>query len=402
MGYSRIQCVFLTSDGTWSTEGIKTVINRNGSVECTTIHLSTFAILVSTASKCEKPISDISQLLLQITSYTLLSISLIFLLMSLFIFIFSGKRFFRLDINVMHFNHTVGILLAIFVFIFGAELFVEYPAVCTIVAFLLHFLWTNVFLSSLATAVLIFYSIWIVGLNTRRKLFPILIPISWVVSFLWAVIWIIYGKVVAVAYLDSQIESNKTDMNCSNPCFISTRANLIWTFLVPIFVVLAVNILILILVLIKIRMVLNRTKGAESELKRFRRVAFGAMVLVPTLSLPFIISIPLAFLRFYRDNELAATIFLWVYVISTTPIGLVHFFLVTFRIPEARLPNVFCRKKYFVKDPTTRSSSVGGLKSPLPKSNEDNTTALKFNIIRPVAKGTVTDIVNEINSKGPL
>ncbi|KAI6655968.1 Lymphocyte antigen 75 [Oopsacas minuta] len=383
---SRVQCVFLTKDGTWSTEGITTLIKRdgNGSVECITAHLTTFALLVSTATQCELQISEISNLLLQITSYTFLSISLIFLLTSLFIFIFSGKRFFRLDINVLHFNHTLSILLAIFLFIFGAEAFAEHPAVCTIVAFMLHFLWINVFLSSLGIAILLIYSIWIVGLKTPRKLSPFLIPICWSVSFTWACVWIIYGKFVGLGYLDSQIEYDRTDNECGDSCFISTRANLIWTFLVPIFVVLFVNIIILILVLIKIRIGLKRKYEMESELIRLRKLALGAIVLVPTLSLPFIMSLPLAFSRFYPDNVHVSTIFLWVYVFSTTPIGIIHFFLVTFRIPQARIPRVFTRTKSSqAKSPVT--TSVGDSKSTLQKSNEP-CKPLKLNLIRPASK----------------
>ena len=367
----------------WSTEGITTVINSNGNggVVCITSHITTFALLVSTASQCEIQISEILKLLLQIISYTLLSISLLFLLTSLFIFMFSGKKFFRIDINVMHFNHTVTIFLAIFLFIFGAEVFVEHPVVCNIVAFLLHFLWTNVFLSSFGIAILLIYSIWIVGLKVPRKLSPALIPICWSVSFLWAVVWIIYGKFVGIGYLDSEIEYERTNKKCKDPCFISTRANLIWTFLVPIFVVLLVNIIILILVLIKIRIGLKRKNEMESEFFRFRKLAFGAIVLVPTLSLPFIISLPLAFLEYYHDNQIISTVFLWAYVFSTTPIGILHFFLVTYRIPEARFPKLFC-SKHSLRE-STAVSSIDTLKSTLPRPNEP-CKPLKLNLIRPI------------------
>ena len=161
----------------WSSDGIKTII-INDIVECVTEHLTTFALLSST-SICDVNIGEIHRSLIQTTSYILLSLSLLFLIASVILFLISWKKIFRLDINILNFNHSIALFLAIFVSIFGSESFTEVPIVCHCIAFLLHFFWTNVFLSSLSISILVFYSIWIVGIkHLSRKLSPFLIPIS--------------------------------------------------------------------------------------------------------------------------------------------------------------------------------------------------------------------------------
>ena len=88
------------------------------------------------------------------------------------------KQFFSHYINVLHFNLTLILLLAII----SLPLFIlAYESLdrCLAVTFLLLFLWTNVFISSLSIAILVFYSIWIVSIkNTARKLYKYLIPIG--------------------------------------------------------------------------------------------------------------------------------------------------------------------------------------------------------------------------------
>ena len=91
---------------TWSNIGITTTIKNNNNVECLTEHLTTFALLSST-SICDVEIRDIDKSFLRATSYTILSVSLLFLLASIVTFLVSWRKVFRIDINVMNFNHSI-------------------------------------------------------------------------------------------------------------------------------------------------------------------------------------------------------------------------------------------------------------------------------------------------------
>ena len=259
----------------------------------------------------------------------------------------SGKYFFSVDVNILHCNYTLVLFLAFICFIFGIDLATSVPWVCIAIAFLLHFLWTNVFMSSLSIAILVFYSIWVVGLkHTARNLSQYLIPISWCVSLVWAAIWLIFG-LVQDEYLDLDEEVNPCDTNQirnKSICFLNTQNKLVWTFLVPLFIILLINSTLLILTLYRIRLALKRQDQSEGELKRLRKVALGGVSLLPALSLFFIFSLPLAFSELYKDIVPLYTIFELIYVIITAPLGVVHFFLITCRLRESKIALLWSAK----------------------------------------------------------
>ena len=270
-----------------------------------------------------------------------MAISFLFLLTSVVIFILSGKKFFSIDVNILHFNNTLVLSIAVCCFLFLVQLASTIPWLCTLTAFFLHFLWTNVFISSFSIAILVFYNIWVVGIKHKaKKLSPFLIPIGWCVSFLWAVIWLVYGKLTN-QYLDSDIEDYKVYKYCEYSCFLSAKSYLIWSFLSPIFIILLANTSVLFLCLYKIRLVLKYRNSTETELLRLTKVSIGGILLIPALCLPFIISLPLSFSQFYQHNETLYTVFEWAYVLSNAPIGVAHFLLITYQIPEARIPKYF-------------------------------------------------------------
>ena len=364
---------------TWSMIGVTTTI-RNNNVDCVTEHLTTFALLSST-SICDVQVGEIDKKLLQAASYILLSISLLFLLASIITFLVYWKKIFKTDINVMNFNYSIALFLAILVSIFGTELFSKHRVVCHVLAFLGHFFWTNVFLSSLSISILMFYSIWIVGIkHLARKLSPFLIPSSWSISLVWALIWLVYGIVN-----DNYINRTFNDSYCEEPCTLSTRSNLIYALIVPVISILTLNLFLLFLNLFRIRQVFKNSNKSENELVRLRRVAFGGLLLVPSLGLPFVLSIPLTFSKLYKDDTTIYLIFQWMNVLSTATIGIIHFFLVTYQTPEVRLRS--CTHSKGSKKLITSVTSM-------PSTNQEP-VPLKFNVVRKKPKGKGSVIENE-------
>ena len=376
----------------WSGDGIKTIIISD-IVGCVTEHLTTFALLSST-SVCDVDIGEINKSLIRAASYTLLSLSLLFLIASVIVFLVSWRKIFRLDINIMNFNHSISLSLAIFVSIFGSESFTKTPIICHFVAFLLHFFWTNIFLSSLSISILVFYSIWIVGINhLARRLSPYLIPISWSLSAVWAVIWLGYG-IGNNNYINTKSQDNPS---CEEPCSISTRSNLIFALIVPIIVIILINLSVLLLDLLKIRQAFNNRDIHEKELVRLWRVAFGGLLLVPSLGLPFFLSIPLSFSHLFKEHVPLYLILYWANLLTTAPIGILHFFLVTYQTPEASLPK--CIRSDKGKQVLTADTSLPSHSLPLPISSKP--ASLNFNVIRPKPKvnGAVAVLViqNELD-----
>ena len=346
-------------------------------MKCITTHLTTFALLSST-SICDVKVEDIHKAFLQTTSYTLLSVSLLFLLASIITFLISWKKIFHIDINVMNFNHSITLFLAIFVSIFGTELFSEHRVVCHGVAFLGHFFWTNVFLSSLSISILIFYSIWIVGVkHLARKLSPYLIPIAWFISIVWALIWLAYG-IVNDSYINNNTDSSENFPNkpdCKQPCMLSTHSSLIYALIVPVISILTMNIFFLFLNLFRIRQAFKNKDRSEREVVRLRKVAFGGLLLVPSLGLPFLLSIPLSFSHLYTDHIAIYLFFQWTNLITTATIGVLHFFLVTYQTPEVKLPGCIRSNKQLLTSDTSKPST---------SSSQFSQQKHKYNVVRPI------------------
>ena len=371
----------------WSSQGITTIIGMNGTVECITDHLTTFAVLFSPSKSCDRDSSGVGRQILIVSSYSLLAISLLFLLTSLVIFSMSGKRFFLADINILHFNHTISLLLAVGCFIFLIQSASKLHWLCTVVAFLLHLLWTNVFLSSLSIAMLVFYSIWIVSMkHTARKLSKYLVPIGWSLSILCALVGFAYGRLTN-EYLQVDSHNESIEDDCEYSCFLSTENYLIWFFLVPIYVILLLNGSILIVCLFKIRLALKNKHKFESELTTLRRVSIGAILLIPALCLPFIVAIPLSLSQLFSESMII--VFEWAYIISNAPIGVVHFLLITCQIPEAKLPKCFHSKTS--QQPTTFSMTQSNADSLVRKQH------IHFNVVHPNSSNIAESSVCENN-----
>ena len=328
----------------WSSEGLSTQYNNSGNtLQCSTYIQGTTTIRVSVmlgssyVNTTERRIVAWNVFLYLLIFFGIIAfISVLLLLSSVVIFIISGKQFFSHDINVLHFNLTLTLLLAI---ISLPLLILAYESLdwCLAVTFLLQFLWTNAFVSSLSIAILVFYSIWIVSIkHTARKLYKYLIPIGWSVSFFWAIVWLV-----------SDILQISTCESPSKKCPLIFSSGLLggWKFLAPMIGILLINTVLLILSLIKIRFALKRRSSYEGEFKRLRKVAIGGILLIPALGLPFIslVFISIVAVKIVRDNKIIGERFvLLIITLINSSIGIVHFILITCQIKETILRKCCC------------------------------------------------------------
>ena len=146
-------CVSLNGSN-WDSEGL-TTIAESGVTICRTNHFTSFAVFV-TPYKRE---TGITNKILSILSYILVSISFISLIISLVLFIIAGKAFFKVETNIIYFNYCISLLIATGVFLFGIENGKFDRIVCTIVAFLLHYTWLAVFTWTLCIGILIMFKL---------------------------------------------------------------------------------------------------------------------------------------------------------------------------------------------------------------------------------------------------
>ena len=316
-------------------------------------------------------------------------ISLVLLLSSVVIFIISGRNFFSHDINVLHFNNTFALSLAIISTLSIAIAFVS-PDMCIAVKSFLQFMWLNVFVSSLSIAILVLYSICIVSMqHTAWKLYKYLIPIGWSVSFLWGVGWFAYDMATR--------EYNDCDSPLNCMLINQSKLNISWPFLGIMIGILLINIVVLILSLIKIWFAFKRQNNQEGELNRLRRVAFGGILLIPALSFPFI---TLIVIKLYPPNESDPVSFenllsiqqnliiCLIIIIINSPIGIVHFILITCQIKETVLRKYcFCKSRFtkklprlahslrlnVVRKPRTKQQTNGDVTQETVSTNDEST-----------------------------
>ena len=144
-------CSFL-GDVYWSDEGLRTDEMDNVTF-CYTDHLTSFAVFVTPRDL--GPDNRIAS----IVSYAVVSISFISLIVSLVLFILSGKKFFKVEANIVYFNYCLSLTLAFGLFLFGIETGKFNEIVCKIIAFLLHYLWLSVFVWTLCNGILIIYKL---------------------------------------------------------------------------------------------------------------------------------------------------------------------------------------------------------------------------------------------------
>ena len=147
-------CSFLNSS-LWSTNGLTTDAAEDNLTYCYTDHFTSFAVFVTPRQLPNDEFSRIASLV----SYVLVSISLVALVVSLILFLISGKYFFKVEANIVYFNYCLAMTIAFGLFLFGIESGKFHIIACMTIAFLLHYIWLAVFIWTLCNGILIMYKL---------------------------------------------------------------------------------------------------------------------------------------------------------------------------------------------------------------------------------------------------
>ena len=144
------------NQSSWSTEGLTTGATEKNITFCFTVHFTSFAVFVTPRKLMG---SDDLKRIASVVSYVLVSISFIFLLLSLVLFLLSAKTFFKVEANIVYFNYCLAMTLAFGLFIFGIETGTIHKTACMVIAFGLHYIWLAVFVWTLCNGILIMYKL---------------------------------------------------------------------------------------------------------------------------------------------------------------------------------------------------------------------------------------------------
>ena len=303
-------CVFFNTATTqWSREGVQTQ-QREGVTECTTSHLTSFAVLVR---PFEPDLTPEQYLALSIVTYILLSISAILLAVSIVLYLVSYKQTLAVEANIVYFNFAIALFLATCTFLFGIQTATNDYIGCFVVTILIHYTWLAVFAWSLCIAVLLLHKIWFVF--SERKIWPYLLGVGWVTP----------AVIVAISVGTANAYYIRTG---ADHCWLSREQGLSWSFLGPIIVILLVNIVLLVVCVCRIYFSLKRFDKDRGRLHALKVALTSAVVMVPVLNTPWLL------LLFTLDKSTYSIIIEWIFVFINGSNGIVFFFLFVLRNRE--------------------------------------------------------------------
>ncbi|XP_033107952.1 adhesion G protein-coupled receptor L3-like [Anneissia japonica] len=208
-----------STHGEWANEGCQVEHSNSTHTECICNHLTNFAIIMDVKGV---EISDEHTFALSTITYAGFTISITCLLMAFITF--TAFKNLQNDRNTIHKNLCLCLLVAEFVFLIGIDRG-DFPAVCTVVAVLLHYF----FLASFAWMCLEGIQLYVMLVevfeaeSSRRKYYY---PFGYGVPLI----------TVAVAAL-----VNYEGYGTESHCWLQVENHFIWSFIGPICIVIMVN-----------------------------------------------------------------------------------------------------------------------------------------------------------------
>ena len=343
-------CSHLNSSS-WSTSGLTTNATDNNITFCDSDHFTSFAVFVTPR---EIPDDDLSRIA-SIVSYVLVSISFIALIISLVLFLLSGKNFFKVEANIIYFNYCLAMTLAFGLFLFGIESGKFHIIMCMVIAFLLHYIWLAVFIWTLCNGILIMYKLTIgeliecccdflvlnymddlflphLGILREHKIYPYLIVFGWSSPLIIPII------TIAIKH--------KNYVNPEQHCFITHEDGLIWSFIGPILVILLINLIILAFATIRIATTKFGTEKID-EKQALRKGILSLLILTPLLGIPWL----LLLLNIFISDPIVQ----WSFILINGLMGVFFFLAITLRNTEV--------KKLFAKSTKEQSTSFSDSKT---------------------------------------
>ena len=303
-----VECVFFNVElGRWDDTGLRTIVTDTG-VECDTDHFTSFGVLVRPS---QTELTKEQNLGLSIVTYILLSVSLILLAVSIFLYLVTCRTTLRVEGNIIYFNYAIALFLATAIFIFGIQSATDSYTGCFIVTLVMHYTWLCVFAWSLCIGILLFYKIWFVF--SEKKIWLPLLLIGW-------------GAPVPIVAITAGTANAYYIRVGEDHCWLSRENGVTWSFIGPILCVLFVNIVLLVVSTVKIYVSIS--KYDKGKARALRVSLTSAFILIPVLNTPWLL------LLFTLDRSTYSIIVEWIFVFLNGSNGILFFFLFVLRNNE--------------------------------------------------------------------
>ncbi|CAC5387265.1 ADGRD1 [Mytilus coruscus] len=249
------------NESIWSDYGCLKLKGNSHRTMCKCNHTTNFAILMQVR---QLKLDNVHVLVLDIITYIGCSISLLTQLITLTVFTCVGSL--NSERVFVHRNLCISIICAQLGFLSGIKA-IEYKTVCAIVAAILHYFYTAVFVWMLVEGLLLYSKVvQVFGTEKSRVTY-----------------YCIFGWGVPIVIVAVSASADWNGYGTSTSCWLSTKTGAIWAFVGPAIAIILVNIVILWMV---IKIVISSAKhDQKTEYSQIRAGVKGALILVPLLGL---------------------------------------------------------------------------------------------------------------------
>ena len=339
-----------------------------GPAQCSVSHLTNFAVLGSAVSLNLTPGETLA---IEIISYLLGSISILFLTISVLAYIIlwirtrkqSSANLFKKDAYVLHFNFAVALLLALVFFVSSAGAYSNRTA-CLALTILQYYFWLSVFTASLVVGLYLLIKIF--AWELERRFWYFLVPLSW-------------GLPIPLVIITPAITHDYIIDDIDEVCWLSNEPRFVsLAFIIPMSAITLLNLVFLILTAITF---FKASRGKGNKFVRLRSVLFATLLLVPLLGIPWLFSV-------VANIPTPATAFIFTIIIGLQ--GVLFTILYPLNTPEI-IKYVFLWKPIMGNFPTTTNTNASSNPSKPP-------AALKYRIKR---KGDSQDPFSNNNVSQP-
>ncbi|XP_056608703.1 LOW QUALITY PROTEIN: adhesion G protein-coupled receptor E1 [Triplophysa dalaica] len=258
----------------WIEDGCSVLETNSSYTVCSCVHLSTFALIMQTSSS--PPEDDQWMNLLNVVAVI---VGLVFTSLALLTFAFG--RWKPGVNNVTRINLCISLLSAHLLFLLTQQFLKHiktHQVLCGMLSGFLHFLFLSCFVWMFIEAVLLYICV--------RNLLQISFGQRAVLSSRFLIV-IGYGIVLVIVCISVGLFPGGYG---SDKCWLKEEKGFIWSFLGPVFFILALNTILFISMIITLNSTLTKLNAEVSRIKHTRILVFKTMAQFVVLGCPWILS----------------------------------------------------------------------------------------------------------------
>ncbi|XP_067260249.1 putative adhesion G protein-coupled receptor E4P [Chanodichthys erythropterus] len=256
----------------WIVDGCSVLETNSSYTVCSCVHLSTFALIMQTSRPPE------SDSLLELLNLVCVIVGLVFF--SLALLTFALCQWSPGVNNVARINICISLLLAHLLFLLTQQflsLIRPHQVLCAVISGVLHFLFLSSFVWMFIEAVLLFICVKNLSQISSKKREVLSSGFLCLIGYMVALV--VAG--VSVGLLPEGYGSEQ--------CWIKMDKGFIWSFLGPVCVILAVNMILFINITIRLNSTLKNLNAEVSQMKQTKTMTFKTLAQFVVLGCPWIL-----------------------------------------------------------------------------------------------------------------